>query len=161
MILIVKNKIFLFLLFSLIFFFEGCVSSNVGKINTQIQDESSSHIKENDFAEEKLRFIDWKYKGFGKTLPDWVEFAVDDDFSALKKNISDFSDKTEIKIIKGFGINYDHAEQSAKAEIKNENPNEAGFVLFDNFWVKFNEEHKSNLEFKMPYVSFYLFYKNS
>lgn len=90
-----------------------------------------------------------------------MEFAADDDFSALKKAVAEFSDETEIKIVKGFGVNYDQAEQSAKTAVENENSEITDFILFDNFWVKFDDERETNSDFKMPYVSFYLFYKNS
>ena len=90
MIKIVKSKFFLVCLF-FFFLFQSCTSTDIEKKNNDLQGNSSSqnkksnkhsktdYIEENAQNSKKLRFIDWKYKGFGLELPNWIDFVFDDD----------------------------------------------------------------------------------
>lgn len=178
MIKIVKSKFFLVCLF-FFFLFQSCTSTDIEKKNNDLQGNSSSqnkksnkhsktdYIEENAQDSKKLRFIDWKYKGFGLELPNWIDFVFDDDLTKLRQNYDEFTDETQFIVIKDFGMNSDQAENSAKIkyeELKSNNEEfEKTYTLFDHFWVKLNFENQSNKEtfsdfIARPYVSLYLFY---
>ena len=177
MIKIVKSKFFLVCLF-FFFLFQSCTSTDIEKKNNDLQGNSSSQNKKSnkhsktDYEEnaqnsKKLRFIDWKYKGFGLELPNWIDFVFDDDLTKLRQNYDEFTDETQFIVIKDFGMNSDQAEDSAKIkceEFKSNNEEfEKTYTLFDHFWVKLNFENQSNKEtfsefIARPYVSLYLFY---
>lgn len=175
-----KKKFFFVFLFVFIFF-QSCTSTNIEKTNHNLQENLSSqnknkksnnksdsdYIEKNAQESEKLRFSDWKYKGFGKDLPVWINYVFDDDLKSLYKKYDEFSKETEFILIKGFGKNSDQAEDSSKLELEelkqNDNEFEKKFTLFEHFWVKLDFENKMNIEkfpelAEQPYVSLYLFY---
>jgi len=127
--------------------FTGCASNKV---------VTESATKNNNIkTEEKLRFIDWKYKGFGKNLPLWVEPAVDNDIKALKKLVPDLNKASSIKILIGTGENSDQAEQKSKELVSQLLEQDEVYIFYDSFWVL---ENKPSLD--MPYISLYIYYKN-
>lgn len=175
-----KNNFFVVFLFVFIFF-QSCATTNIEKTDNNLQENSSAQnknkksnkksdaifIEENAQNSEKLRFNDWKYKGFGKDLPVWIDFVFDDNLKSLYQNYDEFSKETEFVVIKGFGKNSDQAEDSAKLKLEefkqNNNDFEKKFTLFEHFWVKLDFENKINIEkfldfAEQPYVSLYLFY---
>lgn len=164
--------------------FTGCATTNSVSASTksQNQKQNTNHTNKNDKDSEKLRFLDWKYKGFGQSLPQWVEFAVDENITSLKNEIPAFTEKTQIKIIKGFGINYDHADHKALQILEENNPKNSDYELFEHFWVKQNTDPQAQsqaqiqhvahpqsqaqvqapeMDLSMPYISIYLYYKVS
>ena len=114
----------------------------------------SAAKKNNKQTEEKLRFEDWKYKGFGKELPLWVEAAVDGDLPALKKTVLELQKASNIKILTGTGENADQAEQTAKELVNNLVTQESDWILYDNFWVL---EYERTIN--KPYISLYVYYQ--
>ena len=159
-----KNNFFVVFLFVFIFF-QSCATTNIEKTDNNLQENSSAqnknkksnkksdaiYIEENAQNSEKLRFNDWKYKGFGKDLPVWIDFVFDDNLKSLYQNYDEFSKETEFVVIKGFGKNSDQAEDSAKLKLEEFKQNDNDF------------ENKINIEkfldfAEQPYVSLYLFY---
>ena len=127
-----KEKIFLCALLSSLLFL-SCASSPAAPI-----------------AEEKNtdRFDDWKYKGFGMNLPEWVENAVD---GKLEKTARHFGlDSEQIQLFTGYGINVDQSEDKLKSEIPE------GKKLIDAFWVRMNQEVKKTSE---PYITVLVYEK--
>lgn len=148
-------RILFLLMISITFLSCATTSSDTGVSDAVSAPEEKSSNTENRRKEEKLRFNDWKYRGFGKELPDWVEPAIDNKINVLKKTVPELSSASAIKILKGTGDNSDQAEQSVKVlveELKNE---DSEFIKYDNFWVL---ENKNTLD--MPYISVYVYYKN-
>lgn len=153
------RKIVQIIFLSLIFItFFSCATTSASA-NDESNLSSPSDIK-TPIEEEKLRFDDWKYKGFGNELPLWVENAVDNDEKALLKVISDVENATEIKIFSGRGENLDRAEQIAKDLVNDFLSGNAdlksSFIFYDNFWVRENIEIKTT---DKPYISVYVYYK--
>lgn len=134
-----KRIVFFFLPLVFILFFAGCASNQLS--NT-----------ENKQTEEKLRFEDWKYKGFGYELPDWVEPAIEEKKSKVIKYQPELADST-VEIFSGRGINIDQADAAAKEAASNAMA-ESGqiYELYDNYWVKEWGEVES------PYISVYIYY---
>lgn len=142
---------FFFVLLVGLFFF-GCASTAAAKETINLSDN------ENQFKEEKLRFDDWKYKGFGNELPDWVELAVNQDEISLKKIIPELEIASAVVIHIGWGENLDQAEQLAKELTAKSVEAGESLKLYDNFWVR--EADKSNLlEEDKTYASVYVFYR--
>lgn len=111
---------------------------------------------ENKRKEEKLRFDDWKYRGFGSELPVWIEAAVDSNIKVLKKLIPELANVGNVIVVVGRGENQDQAEQMAKelAEMNRaENPN---LSFYDSFWVR--EAYTNKLKEK-PYASVHILYE--
>ncbi len=109
-------------------------------------------------AEEKLRFDDWKYKGFGNELPAWVEIAIDRNIQTLKTVVPELENASKVVIQIGWGENLDQAEQLVKELIAKDIENESQLTFYDSFWVR--ELDKSRLlEEDKPYASVYVFYK--
>lgn len=94
--------------------------------------------------------MDWKYRGFGAELPQWVEAAYKKDAKKLKKNIPEFTDAD--LVIGGFAINGDQAEKYIEA-----NKTLDGYIYFDSCWAKVNQEVE---ETELPYVYLLIFLKN-
>lgn len=126
---------------------DSCASSNV------VSDASAS-AKKNKQTEQKLRFDDWKYKGFGNDLALWVEPAIENKVSAVKKICPELADK-EIKIYMARGENSDQAEQLIKEQINLEKET-VTLKYFDGFWVRENLELKDSDNSK-PYISVYVY----
>ena len=127
--------------------FAGCASDNV-------VEKAPALIKNNKQTEKKLRYEDWKYKGFGKELPFWIDMALDHDIVTLKKAAPEMFNATTVKILLGTGENPDQAEQTVKALVADLLAEDSDFILYDNFWVL---ETEKSLD--MPYVALYVYYK--
>lgn len=94
------------------------------------------------------RFDDWKYKGFGMALPEWVESAVD---GKVEKTARSFGlNADQIQLFTGCGINVDQSEDKLKSEIPE------GKSLIDAFWVRINQEVKKTSE---PYITVLIYEK--
>lgn len=102
--------------------------------------------KENKHNPKKLLFEDWKYKGFGQSLPSWFEAAYDGDLEKIKRSEKNLSD-AEIVLIRGEGINSDQSERNLDLQ---EQDIPEGYELYDSFWVMTGEG---------KYVSLALYYK--
>lgn len=125
------KKILLFTI--LVLCLVGCASTKVDNTNT-----TDVSIKENTQTEEKLPsskkkensyYDDWKYKGFGQTLPTWINDAV------YGKTISELKGCDYIAK-QCHANNLDQAESSLKEAVKemlNEYPD---YYFYDSFWVK-------------------------
>ncbi len=139
-----KRIFFSVLSLLLILFCISCASNNV-----QPRDDSNN---KNQQTEQKLRFDDWKYRGFGNVLPAWVEFAVDNQIEKIQKADEKLAE-AEILIFTGRGENLDQAEDSARQSRSlglEENPKK--YELYDNFWVRMADDEE------MPYISVYVYY---
>lgn len=128
----------------LILFCISCASNNV-------QPRGDSNNK-NQRTEQKLRFDDWKYRGFGNALPIWVEFAVDNQIEKIQKADEKLT-SAEILIFTGRGENLDQAEDSARQTCSQGlEGNPKKYELYDNFWVRMADDEE------MPYISVYVYY---
>ena len=88
--------------------------------------------KKQSQQEEKILYDDWKYMGFGKEIPLWVDAALKNDSEKLKQLLPELS---ELNVITrtASGVNIDQAESSLlEAEIAE------GFSVYDTFWVREN-----------------------
>lgn len=94
----------------------------------------------------KLLFEDWKYRGFGQTLPEWFEAAYEANPVKIKKSVQQLS-SCELVILRGEGVNADQAERVMDLE-KTDVPE--GYELYDSFWAMTGEG---------KYVSLALYYK--
>lgn len=117
---------------------------------------SCATTSENVQPEEKLRFDDWKYMGFGQDIPYWVETAVKGDSKLLKKTVPEFSEVTYIEIICCSGESLDLAEQGAKELVNEKLTQNEDLIFFDSFWVREDIKIKNT---DTPYISVYVYYK--
>lgn len=100
----------------------SCASTSAGTSDINIEKKQSN---------KKLLFKDWKYKGFGQSLPAWFEAAYKNDVYSLKKTDVQLSE-SEIVILRGEGINSDQADKVLK--IKQEEIS-SDFILYDTCWA--------------------------
>lgn len=138
-----------FLIFSLVLmlYFEACASNQL--------ESGTGSIKNNQQADKKLRFDDWKYMGFGYQLPQWFQAALDMRISKVKKT-DPLLQSSDIKIFLGKGLNPDQADSAAReAYAKALESGLEGYKLYDNFWARETDE----VEF--PYKSVYIYYKEN
>ncbi len=125
-------------------FLVGCASSS----NSAAENEKKSAPSYSKSEKITARFDDWKYKGFGMSLPEWVEAAVDGKTEKVAKILNTKSE--EIIIFTGSGINVDQSEDKLKVQIPQDKK------LLEAFWVRVNEEVKKLEE---PYITV-LIYEN-
>jgi len=128
--------------------FASCATTN-----TAVPASSNT---ENKQKTEKLRFDDWKYKGFGKELPYWADAAASSDSKLLKKIVPELNNAKTVTVLLGYGENSDQAEQSAKNLLKEKLTQDDLLQFFDSIWVRENIETKKT---DMPYISIYILYK--
>ena len=123
-------------LFVLLFFIllASCATTSAG----------NNHIEKKQ-DEKRLLFEDWKYRGFGRDLPVWVESAYNDDIPGIKKVLPELADK-ELLIVSAEGINSDQADRILKIK---EEEIFSDFTLYDSCWILSGEK----------YVAFALYYK--
>ena len=100
----------------------SCASTSAGTSDINIEKKQSN---------KKLLFKDWKYKGFGQSLPAWFEAAYKNDVNAVKKSDVKLSE-SEIVILRGEGINSDQADKILK--IKQEEIS-SDFILYETCWA--------------------------
>ena len=67
---------------------------------------SKDHVEVS--TEQDIVILDWKNRGFGKDLPDWLDSALDGDFTAFKKTY-DCKNKT-VLLVQGEGADLELAE---------------------------------------------------
>ncbi|MCR4578850.1 MAG: hypothetical protein K5681_00740 [Treponema sp.] len=113
------KKIFFTVLVVGLFIFAGCAST-----------PSEGVQKEKNLNQKKLRYDDWKYMGFGREIPEWVELAINNNPSKIKKLIPELAE-AEIEVRSAAGINIDQAEESLL-----ELGIPEGFSVYDSFWVR-------------------------
>ena len=131
------------------------VADSHGKTETTVQNPEEKNGTEENLVVEIIpepikppRFDDWEYKGFGKSLPEWVDAAVDMNYSSLNTY---FPDKN-LMIVKGIGSNTDMCESASY--IDSPYPEEAEFITA--LWVRVNSEYE---KLEQPYISIRLFNK--
>lgn len=100
----------------------SCASTSAGTSDINIEKKQSN---------KKLLFKDWKYKGFGQSLPAWFEAAYKNDVNAVKKSDVKLSE-SEIVILRGDGVNSDQADKVLK--IKQEEIS-SDFILYETCWA--------------------------
>lgn len=141
-----KKTVYIILSLFFVMCFASCASNDVVA-------EPAVSTKNNKQTEKKLRFEDWKYKGFGKELPVWIEPALAQDINTLKKLVPEMANASVVKVLAGTGENSDQADQTAK-ELANDLLQEnSDLTFFANFWVL--DSKKSD----KPYVALYIYYK--
>lgn len=95
-------------------------------------------------------FDDWEYKGFGSDLPEWIEIALNNNVSELKKLLH-FSEEAEILVFIGKGINADHAKQKLQEKInQSEDNNTKKMEIVQKIWVRINSDYEQTEE---PYIA--------
>ena len=90
-----------------------------------------THIEKKQ-GQKKLLFEDWKYRGFGQKLPDWVEAAYHNKTDKIIHSIQELNGK-EILILRGEGVNSDQAERNlelAESGLSEE------YTFFDSSWIR-------------------------
>ena len=133
-----KSRLYLILSLLIFFCLSSCASTPAGEAKDIHNEKKQNH--------KKLLFEDWKYRGFGQTLPEWFEPAYEDNLVKIKKSVQQLS-SCEIVILRGEGINADQAERVMELE-KPGVPE--GYELYDSFWAMTGEG---------KYVSLSLYYK--
>ena len=132
----------------LILILSSCASNQV-RLESDISNYNADITK-------KLQINDWKYKGFGSILPDWVEFSLKNDLDKVQST-DEILKQSTIEVFSGKGENSDQAEAAAKLAIEqafSANPDYYNsFKLYDYFWVRTTEK------VTLPYTSVYLYYK--
>ncbi len=106
-----------------------------------------THIEKKQ-GQKKLLFEDWKYKGFGQKLPDWVEAAYHNKTDKIIHSDGVLNGK-ELLILRGEGINSDQAERNlelAESGISEE------YTFFDSSWVRIDAGE---------YVALAIYYKET
>lgn len=106
-----------------------------------------THIEKKQ-GQKKLLFEDWKYKGFGQKLPDWVEAAYHNKTDKIIHSDGELNGK-ELLILRGEGINSDQAERNlelAESGISEE------YTFFDSSWVRIDAGE---------YVALAIYYKET
>lgn len=130
--------------------FEGCATT------TAASTENTSNTN-NKSSEVKLRFDDWKYKGFGKELPYWAEAAADSNTKYLKKNVPELNNAKKVIVLRGYGENSDQAVKAAENLYEEQKQEDSTLKLFDTIWVRQDINYKKT---EMPYISMYVLYKD-
>lgn len=106
-----------------------------------------THIEKKQ-GQKKLLFEDWKYKGFGQKLPDWVEAAYHNKTDKIIHSDGKLNGK-ELLILRGEGVNSDQAERNlelAESGISEE------YTFFDSSWVRIDAGE---------YVALAIYYKET
>ncbi len=106
-----------------------------------------THIEKKQ-GQKKLLFEDWKYKGFGQKLPDWVEAAYHNKTDKIIHSDGELNGK-ELLILRGEGVNSDQAERNlelAESGISEE------YTFFDSSWVRIDAGE---------YVALAIYYKET
>ena len=132
-----KKRLYLILPLLLIVLLASCASTSAGESDINIEKKQSN---------KKLLFKDWKYKGFGQSLPAWFEAAYKNDVNAVKKSDVKLSE-SEIVILRGDGVNSDQADKVLK--IKQEEIS-SDFILYETCWASIGAG---------DYVALAVFYK--
>lgn len=117
-----KIRFNLLLSLVLVMLLTSCATTSAGTSDINIEKKQSN---------KKLLFKDWKYKGFGQSLPAWFEAAYKNDVNAVKKSDVKLSE-SEIVILRGEGINSDQADKVLK--IKQEEIS-SDFIFYDTCWA--------------------------
>lgn len=153
-----KKYIVSFLLLVFILSIEGCASKPAGEqsVVNSVEQNAASDTKKNNQTEEKLRFDDWKYKGFGQKLPVWAEFAIDSDNINLIKVISQVYNVNTVTVVIGEGENSDQAEQAAKDLEAQLLSKDGDYKYFDSTWIR---ENINLQKVDKPYKAVYVYYK--
>lgn len=120
------------------------------------EQQQSASVLNNKQNIEKLRFDDWKYKGFGQELPFWVDTAIDNDVNTLKKILPELYNVSSLTVIIGFGENADQADQAARNSAEEMLAQNVDYKYYDSFWVR---ENTSEKQIDMPYKALYIYYK--
>ncbi len=124
-------------------FLLGCASNSASAAEQEKKAAPSYKSEKNN-----SRFDDWKYKGFGMPLPEWVEAAIDGKTDKVAKALEKTADKLEV--LTASGINVDHSEEQLKSQIPE------GKELIEGFWVRINTELKKTDE---PYITVLVYEK--
>jgi len=141
-----KNFIRLFLSLLLIIFFASCETTKTAVMTDTAKE---NHYKEKHQKEKKLPFRDWKYKGFGKALPEWLEAAYKGNLTELQKKIP-VPENYKIEIVKSRGINSDQANKDLLQKLL---LREDVFELYDSSWALLDEKEAVNNNDSYPYFA--------
>lgn len=122
----------------------GCTSAPAASSDSKTSQAPKIKAEKNND-----RFDDWKYKGFGMALPEWVEAAVDGKTDKVAKAFPQHSAE-DIEIITASGINVDQSESKLKTQ-----PLDCEKFL-DGFWVRLNTQ---NHKIEEPYITVLIYEK--
>lgn len=163
---IMSKKINIFL-FAILFFLIGCSSvpssssSNASAPDNSVKNSSFSfNVPAKVVKSVEKSIDDWKFRGFGNELPDWVVYCLVPgvDGAELKKNLKEhfgIGDEYELEVFCCEGVNADHA-QAATTEAFNQKfaGNYSSVILVDDFWVRSKIENENN---KVYYISIQIY----
>ncbi len=121
----------------------GC-ASNSSSVPEQEKKTAPSYKSEKSAS----RFDDWKYKGFGMNLPEWVDAAVDGRIEKTAKLLN--RNPEQIEILTETGINVDQSEDKLKNQIPQDSK------LIEGFWVRLNTQVNKTDE---PYITILIYEK--
>ncbi len=123
-----KNRFYLLLPMLFVMLLASCVSVPSATSDINIDKKQSK---------KKLLFSDWKYKGFGQSLPDWFEAAYNNEVRKVRKTDAVLAGK-EIKILSAEGVNIDQADNILKIKCEELS---SDFVFYDASWARIDAEH--------------------
>lgn len=149
-------KKYLSSIFALLIILSITACATTQEASVAVSEQPSASVKNKKQNTEKLRFDDWKYKGFGQELPVWVTFAVNGDNNNLKKIIAKVDTVSTVTVLAGCGENADQADQAAKDSIQQLFSQDENYKYYDSFWVRENVEVKKT---DKPYKAVYVYYK--
>ena len=108
---------------------------------------SNSQVPAKNSTKNTDYFDDWKYKGFGMALPQWVQPAIEGKTDKVVKFFPDYTAE-QIEIVTSSGINVDNSEDKIDRN--------SGRVLIDGFWVRINTQVN---KIKEPYITVLIYEK--
>jgi hypothetical protein len=80
--------------------------------------------------------VSWKYSGFGKKRPDWLQSALAGDFTSLQASFPGKASRTVV-LVYARGTNLDNAEGLVDIyPVEKKHPELGGITLFDETWIK-------------------------
>jgi hypothetical protein len=145
--LMMKKRILLICVFSalIVSAYSGCASSSSAAASSKAAATSKSQARST--SKNTDIFDDWKYKGFGMQLPQWVQPAIEGKKDKVVKYFPDYT-ADQIEIVTASGINVDQSENKLEKT--------SGRVLLDGFWVRLNTQVNKTEE---PYITVLIYEK--
>lgn len=120
----------------------GCASAPSSNVKS-----SAAHGSDKSVTKNNSTFDDWKYKGFGMALPQWVQSAIEGKTDKVVKFFPGYT-ADQIEIVTSSGINVDNSEDKIQRN------SERG--LIDGFWVRLNTQVNKTDE---PYITVLIYEK--
>lgn len=126
--------------------YSGCATSSSAAAPSKAA-SSASKPQAKSTSKNTDYFDDWKYKGFGMQLPQWVQPAIEGKKDKVVKYFPDYT-ADQIEIVTASGINVDQSENKLEKT--------SDRVLIDGFWVRLNTLVNKTAE---PYITVLIYRK--